>query len=165
MPRLSPPLNEKPNIDRSEEVPTIDDWRSEPWNEDDFDIAWAFKDFQGKTFEEAVGMFEEDALRYQENVVWMPSRGFGSYVRAYMAYLVSPKSAEDSDGASCFIGLIESKARSQPADIKPLWPEISSVLEHLAANQSYYDANIEIYGDFQQRVQAIRRNESTARDS
>lgn len=48
-----------------------------------------------------------------------PSRVFGYYLRAYVAYLLSPASANDADGASCFIGLIEYKLQYYPADIRP----------------------------------------------
>lgn len=133
-------------------VPTLEDWHSEPW---DLDIPYAFKHFNGKTVEEAVRLFEENALCHQEDLMFMPSRVFGYYLRAYLAYLLSSASASDSDGASCFIGLIEHKLQWKPADIRPLWPEIRPVLERLAAHQPFFDADPEIYGSFQQRAEAL----------
>jgi hypothetical protein len=130
----------------------LDDWHSEPW---DLDLEYAFTHFNGKTIEESVPLFMENALYYQEDLMWMPHRVFDYYVHAYLAYLLSSASANDSDGASCFIGLIEFKLQWRPADIQPPWIEIRAVLEHLAANQSFFDANVEIYGSFQQRADAI----------
>jgi hypothetical protein len=145
-------VNEDQSSPSSQTVPTLEDWHSEPW---DLDIPYAFKHFNGKTIEESVPLFEENALCYQEDLMFMPSRVFGYYLRAYMAYLLSSASANDSDGASCFIGLIEHKLPWKPADIRPLWPEIRSVLERLAANQQFFEADSEIYGSFQQRAEAL----------
>ena len=133
-------------------VPTLDDWHSEPW---DLDVPYAFEHFNGKTLEESVKLFEESAPVYQEDLMFMPSRVFGYYLRAYLAYLLSPASANDSDGASCFISLIAHKLQWRPADIRPLWSEIRAVLEFLAANQSFFDADPEIYGSFQERAETL----------
>jgi hypothetical protein len=145
-------VNEDQSNSSSQTIPTLEDWHSEPW---DLDIPYAFKHFNGKTIEESVALFEDNALCYQEDLMFMPSRVFGYYLRAYLAYLLSQASANDSDGASCFIGLIEHKLQCKPVDIQPLWSEIRPVLERLATNQPFYDANPEIYGSFQQRAGAL----------
>ena len=145
-------VNEDRSNPSSQTIPTLEDWHSEPW---DLDIPYAFKHFNGKTIEESVPLFEENALCYQEDLMFMPSRVFGYYFRAYLTYVLSPASANDSDGASCFIGLIEHKLKWQPADIQPLWREIRPVLEHLAANQQFFGASPEIYGSFQQRAETL----------
>ena len=137
---------------RSQAVPTPEDWHSEAWN---LDTPYAFEHFGGKTVEESVLLFEKDALCCQEDLKFMPSRVFGYYLHAYLAYLLSAASASDSDGASCFIALIEYKLQWHPADIRPLWVEIRHVLEHLATNQQFFDANPEIYGSFPQRADPL----------
>ena len=41
----------------------------------------------------------------------MPSRVFGYYLKAYIAYLMSDAAKDDSpDGASCFLSLIDYKS-------------------------------------------------------
>lgn len=104
---------------------------------------------------EAVVLFQKNALCYQEDLMYMPSRVFGYYLRAYLNYLLSNDSANDSDGASCFFSLIKYKLEWQPEDLQPLWPEIRPVLERLAANQPFFDADYDIYGSFQQRADAL----------
>ena len=133
-------------------IPTLEDWHSEPW---DLDIPCAFRNFNGKTVAEAVLLFEENSLRYQEDLMFMPSRVFGYYLRAYIAYLMSPASALDSDGAGCFLGLIAHKVKYKPADVRPLWPEILPVLEHLAMHEEFFDTVPEIDGSFLQRAEEI----------
>jgi len=61
------------------DIPTEDDWRSEPW---DLDVEYAYSNFHGKTMAEAIQLFEENALRHEEDVLFMPSRVFGYYLRA-----------------------------------------------------------------------------------
>lgn len=133
-------------------VPTEDDWRSEPW---DLDVGWAYENFYGKTLEEAVRLFEENALHYQEDVLNMPSRVFGYYLRAYIVYLMSEAARSDSDGASCFVSLINLKAEHKPDDLIPLGPEIEPVLKKLAEEQDHFGADWVIYGSFRAQIHAI----------
>ncbi|MDR3638194.1 MAG: hypothetical protein P4L84_30600 [Isosphaeraceae bacterium] len=134
------------------DIPTEDDWRSEPWH---LDLDWAYKNFHGKTFAEAVRLFEDNALVYQEDVMYMPGRVFRYYGRAYIAYLLSDTARGDSDGASCFIGLINHKAEFQPDDIRPLWSEIEPVLHKLAEHQDEFGADWMPYRSFRARIHEI----------
>ena len=68
------------------EIPTEADWRSEPW---DLDIPHAYQHFAGKSHEQAVELFQENAIYYQEDVMFMPRKCFPFYLRAYMEYLLS----------------------------------------------------------------------------
>ena len=77
--------------------PDEDDWRSEEWC---LDTEWAYKHFLREDQEEAVQLFEENAIIYQEAVMFMPSRVFGYYLQAYITYLMSQAAKGDSDGAS-----------------------------------------------------------------
>jgi hypothetical protein len=133
-------------------VPTEDDWRSEVWS---LDTEWAYKNFHGKTAEEAVPLFEESALIYQEDLTYMPSRVFGYYLKAYITYLMSDAARGDPDGASCFISLINFRIEHDRDDIIPLWPEIEPVLEKLAEHQDVFEAEWVIYGSFRARIHEI----------
>lgn len=140
-------------------VPSEDDWRSEEWG---LDAEWAYRKFHGKTMEEAVRLFEDNAMVCQEDVMFMPSRVFAYYLRAYMAYLMSDAAKGDSDGASCFISLINFKAEHKRDDIDPLWPEIEPVLRRLAEQQEDFDAEWVCYGSFRSRIHDIVQRGFTA---
>lgn len=131
-------------------IPTEDDWRSEPWG---IDTPWAYKNFHGKTSEEAIQLFEENAFLYQEDVWYMPKQVFGYYLRAFMAYLAS--TSAEGDAASCFISLIKYKAQHEPDTLVPLWSEIDSTLQKLADYQEYFEADWLIYGSFRTHIHAI----------
>ncbi|WP_422929298.1 hypothetical protein [Singulisphaera sp. PoT] len=133
-------------------IPTEDDWRSEPWHED---LAWAYKHFRGKTLDEAVMLFEENSLLYQDAVMYMPRRVFGYYLGAYLRYLLSDAARGDSDGASGFITLIHHKAGHQREDLVPVWNEVEPVLRRLAEHQDDFGAEWAIYGCFRTRIREI----------
>lgn len=54
-------------------IPTEADWRSEPW---DLDVPHAYQHFVGKSHEQAVALFQENALLNQEDVMFMPRACF-----------------------------------------------------------------------------------------
>lgn len=135
-------------------VPSESDWRSEPW---DLDIPYAYKHFAGKSFEEAVKLFEENAIYYQEDIMFMPQACFPFYARAYMAYLRSDASKGDSDGANCFFGLAEFRAEQIKSD-PSLLSDFAHCLDHLAKRQDYYEADVDIYGSFADRAARAKRN-------
>lgn len=131
-------------------IPTEADWRSEPW---DLDIPYAYKNFAGKSHEQAVALFQENALCYQEDVMFMPRACFLFYIYAYIDYLLSAASQGDADGANCFFSLVKSRAndiRENPAAVLM----VERVLRHLASRQEWYDADSTIYGDFAERAAA-----------
>jgi hypothetical protein len=136
------------------EIPTDDDWLM-PIDPDSLDVAWAYKNFHGKSFEEGVRLFEENAINYQEDLMYMPAPVFGFYIGSYIAYLVSEAARSDSDGASCFVGLIRFKAEHDPATITPYWTIIEPALRYVVEHQDDYEADWEIYGSFRATAREI----------
>ena len=126
-------------------IPAEADWRSEPW---DLDIPYAYEHFFGKSLVEAFDLFVENALRYQEDIMFMPLACFEYYIHAYMDYLLSDKSAGDSDGANCFFGIVECRSHDICGGGDVLRRRVVEVLDRLRTRQPWYDATPEIYGDF-----------------
>lgn len=131
------------------EIPTERDWRSEPWS---LDISYAYKHFAGKSIDEVVTLFEEHPIYYQEDIVFMPVACFRYYLNAYMRYLLSDASRGDSDGASCFIAIIDSRHGDLNSCDSNTRSQVSAVLDRLANSQEWYEADEDIYGDFRKRV-------------
>jgi len=131
-------------------IPTDSEWRSVPWC---LDIPYAYDHFFGKTIAEAQQLLEENALYYQEDLMFMPTPCLGYYITAYLQYLMSDRSKGDSDGASCFFGLVEIRH----SDINTFTPETvaqtKTVLQKLGTHQEWYDADQVIYGDFATKAQ------------
>jgi hypothetical protein len=145
------------------DIPTEADWRSEGWCPDSefwcldseflcLDIKSAYKRFAGKTRDEAMAMFVDNALLYGEAVMWMPKRCFGFYVVVFADYLTSERSLWDDAGASSFISVVEVRHEH----IRQEQPEVRSAiiraLRAIEANQAWYTDAPDIYGDLAARA-------------
>lgn len=142
------------------QIPTETDWRSEAWG---LDEPYAFESFFGKSLAEAEMLFAEggegfqNALSRQEDLSVMPFRCFQFYVWAYMNYLLSERSKCDADGASAFMHLVVMRQE----DFRRMGSEAVSaalgVLDRIARSQEWYDADWDIYGNFNKRATEVRR--------
>jgi hypothetical protein len=128
-------------------VPTEKHWNMLE-NAIDLDISCAYRNFNGKTHEQAVAMFVESTLVHQEDVMWMPFDCFSFYVHAYMQYLQSDESIGDSDGASCFFSVVGFRLNEILNLDDSLVGPISVTLEFIGDNQRRFDADDDIYGSF-----------------
>jgi hypothetical protein len=138
------------------EIPTEEDWQFNPANVNaNLDEAWAYKNFHGKTFDEAVRLFEENVLHYQEDLTYMPGRVFDFYLRAFIAYLMSDGGKDDLLGASCFLDQIRFKAKYEPETIRPLWPVIEPALKHVVELQERSEEEWSPYRNFRRKVHEI----------
>ena len=132
-------------------IPTDDDWAHHP---DDLDAAYAKANFLGKTREQAVALFVANALNYQEDIMFMPVTCFYFYAHAYIDYLMSEDSEGDSDGASCFFGIVEGRKDDILRGPPKLRERIRTLLRRLGDRQTWYDAEPDIYGSFSKRSNA-----------
>ena len=133
----------------SNNIPSESDWRSEPWCIDTPD---AYKHFQGKSRKDAVELFVENALCYQEDIMFMPEVCFRYYIHSYIDYLCSEQSVGCSDAASCFFGIVEVRKDDIVRADSDLWKRILDMLKRLASHQSWYAADTKIYGNFIERT-------------
>lgn len=135
-------------------IPSKDDWGEIDQN--DLDAQWAFKQFFGKSLEEADRMSEENALNYQEDLESMPTTAFNFYAPPLANYLISERAAGDADGASSFLRMViwMFKERSEV-----IYDEIRELLlrasEHVANRQAFYEADSSIYGEFPELYEEI----------
>lgn len=117
------------------DIPTEADWRSEAWC---LDCEWAYKRFAGKTREEAMAMFADNALLYQEDVMFMPKRCFGFYAIAYADYLTSDLSLFEDAGASCFVGIVEIRHADIRQERTEVREAIIRTLRAIETNPAWY---------------------------
>lgn len=135
--------------------PSRSDWgKIDP---DDLDANWAFKQFFGKSFADAEALFSGNALYYQEDLQSMPEVPFNFYAPALANYLRSPQAAGDSDGASSFLHMLCWMLESRPEVIAPETERmLLDAAQHIAENQGFYDADIDIYGRFSDLYRDLR---------
>lgn len=128
-------------------IPSTADWGE--IDKTDLDAAWAFKQFSGKSFEEAEAMFQDNALYYQEDLQSMPATAFNFYAPALVKYLTSERAAGDSDGASSFLHMVIWILKTRCDIVAPETEQLLvNAAEHICEHQMFYDADVDIYGQF-----------------
>jgi len=136
-------------------IPTLEDWGD--IDPDDLDAKWALKQFLGKSFAEAEDLFASNALHYGEDVQSMPRAVFSYYAPALAKYLTSDRARGDSDGASSFLHMLIYMLKNHPAVIAPDTKDILlKAAEHVANGQPFYEASVEIYGQFSELLAELR---------
>ncbi len=120
------------------------------------DEGCAIRDFNGKSFEQAVTMFKNSALTYSEDLMYMTPIPLNFYMSAYEHYLESYDSRGDCDGAACYLSLILHLTKFQWNTISARWKFIIITVNHIANNQKHYDADVDIYGDFLEIKEKIK---------
>jgi len=133
-------------------IPTDSEWRSAPWC---LDIACAYDHFFGKSVDEAQKLFEDNALYYQEGLMFMPTPCLSYYITSYLQYLLSDRSRGDSDGASCFFVLVDDRYSDISKFDSGTVHQVKAVLQKLGTHQYWYDADQSIYGDFASEAQRL----------
>jgi hypothetical protein len=139
--------------------PGRDDWGEIDHN--DLDADWAFQQFFGKSFEQAVEMFRSNAPYYQEDLPSMPAKAFNFYAPALVKYITSGDARGDSDGASSFLYLVIEMFETRREIVAPETGRLlADAAEYVAGRQEFYDAGVDMYGSFPDlhaRIQRLHR--------
>ncbi len=143
-------------------VPTEEDWGD--CSDDDYMID-SHERFSGKTREEMNDFLLEFPTEAFDELYHMPPIPFQYYIGGFEilrcpdAVAQKPPSHLDnySDVASCFLSLIRLQLKQKPAAIMPIMKDILSLAEFTAAHQENYQASIEIYGSFEERLAEIKK--------
>ncbi|HEU4343103.1 MAG TPA: hypothetical protein VFU31_16240 [Candidatus Binatia bacterium] len=128
-------------------IPSRADWGD--INKDDLDAKSAFDSFLGKSFSEAEAMFQRNALYYQEELQSMPAVPFNFYAPALVKYITSEHAKGDSDGASSFLHMVSWILKSNRGILDSKTEDLLlRAARQIAKNQDYYEADVDIYGNF-----------------
>jgi len=128
-------------------VPDQTDWAG---YEADLEGRWAYRLLFGKSIDEVRYEFRDTAaIERSVELIGAPRPVFQYYVFAFVSLFESPvESAGESDCASAFLRLLCNRERDDPGCVAEIYPELRSTVEHVATNQAFYDADLDIYGDF-----------------
>jgi hypothetical protein len=138
-------------------IPSEADWGN---YEDDLDQEYGHRIFFGKNAEETIPLFERNVIERADELHFMPVIPFRYYILAFRNYVMSEDVLRNEmapDAASCFLNLVKLKLRDDADSIIPVMGELMPAIEHVAANQSLYDADIDIYGNFSEKLMEIKR--------
>jgi len=121
----------------------------------------ACKHFLGKTVDEAFDLFMENALHYQEDLMFMGTVGFQFYVPALVRYI--DLEVGDADAVNCFVGLLEHRLSYDPQSVLGVASLLAPACRSILTRYEDYDVTAEAYGDLRSRYRAvISRLESPA---
>ena len=137
-------------------MPTQADFQLAPRRVDDLDGWHAWETFGGRTLEEAYAIFSQNALAYQEDLMWMAPKPFCFYLPIALRYLESEQSRGDSDIINCLASDIDFHFE-KGHDISDAFSCIKIICDQVLTHYSKYDVNEEIYGDLRQQYEALRR--------
>jgi hypothetical protein len=121
----------------------------------DLDERHAMKTFLGKTPDEARALFRENFLFYQEELSYMRNPAFRFYVLPAIQYLLSDQSAGDSDAASTFCCLLETRLKDAPDALTPIKPIVLDAIDNILRDFDRFDCSPEFYGDVPARYRVL----------
>ena len=122
---------------------------------DSLDERTACKNFLGKDLEAAETMFQENFMRYQEDLMWMGPVAFQFYVKAATRYIQNPVSKGDSDAINCFLGLLEFRCEHEPESLRPVKTELAGGCRFVLEHYDQFEATPEIYGELCPRYERM----------
>jgi hypothetical protein len=129
-------------------VPTEKDWGD---YQSDLDQQWAHDLFAGHTNEEMQSHFRSNVIERTDELRFMPEIPFRYYMIGFRDFLVAGDLEHHaSDAASCFLRLVLQKLEENPHCILPIMPDLIETVDHIARNQSAFEADKDIYGDFRE---------------
>jgi hypothetical protein len=122
---------------------------------DSLDERWACKNFLGKNVEQAELLFRENALRYQEALMWMGPVAFRYYVPAFVRYIQSEFAKGDSDSINCLHSLLSFKSEHDPKHLAPCSEDLVTACRYVIDNYGKFAPAPEIYGDLRGKYQSL----------
>jgi hypothetical protein len=123
---------------------------------DTLDERHACNAFLGKSVEEAEELFRENALFYQEDLMWMGPVAFRFYVESIIRYLESNMATDDADAISCFARVLEFRLEDDPTQFVPIAGRIASICNYITEHTERFSLSEETYGDIRARFRTLR---------
>ncbi len=124
----------------------------------DLDVQYFHKLAFGKSIDEIQRYFGgAHSIERMDELLFSPRPVFQYYIFAFAKYVMSEAAKGDADSASPFLFLLEEREKRDPGSVKEIYGSLSEVVDFVASHQAYFDADVDIYGNFQKRAEYIRR--------
>ena len=112
----------------------------------------------GKTIDDIQQYFYGGrAIERADELLFAPRPVFQYYVFAFVRFLMSESGEGESDAASPFLSLLLERENKDPGSASEIYFELSEAVDFVASHQDYFDADVDIYGSFDERAERIRR--------
>jgi hypothetical protein len=140
---------------RKATLPSKADWGD---YKSDLDVRYAYRLYGGQTVDQSIQYFIDNPIERASELRFAPFPIFRYYVYCFTSYLTSAQAAGESDMASVFLRLTRDMSVKHPAEFAEFYPQIRSAVEQVAGNQAFFDADVDIYGSFEEIRAAIEAN-------
>lgn len=111
----------------------------------------------GKSIDDIQEYFSErGSLRFDE-MERLPRPVFQYYIFGFAKFVTSSKAKNDSDSASIFLALLETREKEDCGCVCEIYGYLAATVDFIANNQQHFDADIEIYGSFKARAEVLRQ--------
>jgi len=121
---------------------------------DSLDERCACEHFLGKTVEQAELLFRQNALYYEEDLLFMGPMGFRYYVPAFVRYIQSEHSSGDPDAINCFAGLLEHRSKKR-REVASIAGELADACRYILQHYDRFGVDPSIYGDLRSRYESL----------
>jgi len=138
---------------RKRKIPGPIEWSG---YKDDLDVWHAHKLFFGKPMSDVQHFFGgTQSIERADELLFMPRQAFQYYVFAFADFLLSDKAIGDPDSASPFLRLLVAREERDSGSVAQIYSELLSTIEYVASHQSTYEADRNIYGNFEELAEKL----------
>jgi hypothetical protein len=97
------------------------------------------------------------AIERGSELLFMPRRAFQFYAFAFAQYVMSEAAIGDSDGASSFLNYLSAREERDPGSVAQIYARLAPTIDFVGASQARFDASHDIYGDFAEKAEKLRK--------
>jgi len=136
------------------EIPGEEEWA---WHAYDMDAQYAYERLYGKSIVDVVALYSDNQYQASmDDYLFTPKAAFQYYIFAFAEYLKAPGAKDMSDAASVFLNVLLAREEAEPGTVAAIYPELADAIDFVVSHQAWYDADIDIYGDFRDHALRLR---------
>lgn len=136
-------------------IPGAEDWAG---YKDDIDARHAHGYWFGKSLDDMQSHFSGGrSIERGSELLFMPRRAFQFYVFAFAQYVMSDSAIGDSDAASGFLNYLLAREERDPGSVAQIYERLAPAVDFVAGSQPRFDASHDIYGDFAEKAEKLRK--------
>ena len=137
------------------QIPREEDW-GDYWK--DIDMKGAHASYFGKSNQQMQHEFYKNGNYLISELRFMPPKPFLYYMLGFRDFILADNFPphEASDFSSYFLWLVDYLLEHEPQMITPIIDDLMPALEHVAKNQEKYDAPVDIYGSYLNKLSHIK---------
>jgi hypothetical protein len=136
-------------------IPGAEEWAG---YKDDFTAREAHSVWFGKSLDDMQPHLEGGrSIQRGQELLFMPRAAFQFYIFAFAQYVMSETAIGDSDSASSFLAFLVARAKRDAESVAEIYARLEPTIDFVSASQSRFDASHDIYGDFSEKAEELRR--------